>query len=230
MTRAVARPAASANHKANDMSDEFDGLVDGLDARMDAMVAHAIADAATIQQMAADTHDMLRAARLGDPIIAPLLRAALFGAQERATSLDEAPKPVSIPDSAVIGSDDVPVLDTGKDAEPVKPIRQTRKRRPSPAGVPRQATLPLAPRLICREDAAAYASVSPNTFDAMVADGRMPNPRRLTNRRLAWDVRQLDAAIDRLPIDGDADTDTDTTTDHSWDDIDAQAKTKPAAH
>jgi predicted DNA-binding transcriptional regulator AlpA len=105
--------------------------------------------------------------------------------------------------------------------------KPSRKRKPSVAGIPRQAALPLAPRLICREDAAAYASVSPNTFDTMVADGRMPNPRRLTDRRLGWDVRQLDAAIDRLPIDGDAETDTETT-DHSWDDIDAQAKTKPS--
>ena len=105
---------------------------------------------------------------------------------------------------------------------------RTRKRKPTLAGVARPALPPtLPPRLICREDAAAYVCVSPNTFDAMVADGRMPNPLRLTERRLAWDMRQLDAAIDRLPIDGDAETDTETT-DHSWDDIDAQAKTKPA--
>ena len=45
-------------------------------------------------------------------------------------------------------------------------------------------------------------------------------------------MRQLDTAIDRLPIDGEAEanTDTDATDDHSWDDIDAQAKNKPAAH
>ena len=90
---------------------------------------------------------------------------------------------------------------------------RTRKRKPTLAGVARQAALPptLAPRLISRDAAAAYVGVSPNTFDKMIADGLMPNPRRLTERRLAWDVRQLDAAIDRLPIDGDADTDTDTT-------------------
>jgi hypothetical protein len=41
-------------------------------------------------------------------------------------------------------------------------------------------------------------------------------------------MRQLDTAIDRLPSDGDADTDA--TDDHSWDDIDAQAKNKPIAH
>ena len=93
----------------------------------------------------------------------------------------------------------------------------------------RQALLPptLAPRLICREAAAAYVSVSPNTFDKMVADGSMPKPRRLTERRIAWDVWQLDLAVDRLPIDGDADATSDAT-DHSWDDIDAQAQNKSA--
>ena len=65
----------------------------------------------------------------------------------------------------------------------------------------RQNALPptLAPRLITREAAAAYVSVSPTTFDEMVKDGRMPRPKRLGGRRKAWDVRALDAAIDDLP-------------------------------
>jgi predicted DNA-binding transcriptional regulator AlpA len=111
-------------------------------------------------------------------------------------------------------------------AQQPKPTR-SRKREPTLA---RQAALPptVAPRLIGRDDAAAYVGVSPNTFDKMIADGLMPRPRRLTERRLAWDLRQLDAAIDRLPSDGD--DDTDATDDHSWDDIDAQAKNKPVAH
>ena len=109
-----------------------------------------------------------------------------------------------------------------------KPTR-TRKRRPT---LEARATLPptLPPRLINRDAAAAYVGVSPNTFDKMIADRLMPNPRQLTERRLAWDVRQLDAAIDRLPVDGEATTDTDTATDHSWDDIDAQTKTKSPVH
>ncbi|MCZ7643572.1 MAG: hypothetical protein M5U33_13915 [Pseudorhodoplanes sp.] len=80
----------------------------------------------------------------------------------------------------------------------------------------RQTALPptLAPRLIGREAAAAYVSVSPTTFDKMVSDGRMPQPRRLGGRRRAWDVREFDAAIDRLPIAGE---DSDAT----WEDVDA---------
>lgn len=82
----------------------------------------------------------------------------------------------------------------------------------------RQVALPptLAPRLISREAAAAYVCVSPNTFDEMVDDGRMPRPRLLGGRRRAWDVRALDAAIERLPVEGD-----DARGDETWGDIGA---------
>jgi len=81
----------------------------------------------------------------------------------------------------------------------------------------RQVALPptLAPRLISREAAAAYVSVSPGTFDRMVEDGRMPRARRLGERRIAWDVRQLDAAVDELPAE------TTTPEDETWSDVDA---------
>lgn len=81
----------------------------------------------------------------------------------------------------------------------------------------RQVALPptLAPRLIPREAAAAYVCVSPNTFDRMVHDGHMPRPKRLGDRRIAWDVRELDAAVDRLPLQ------TGRPDDESWSDIDA---------
>lgn len=78
------------------------------------------------------------------------------------------------------------------------------------------ADLGIAPRLLTREQAAAYLSVSPNTFDEMVKDTRMPRPKLLSSRRRAWDVRALDAAIDRLPIDGD-----DARIDETWSDVDA---------
>jgi predicted DNA-binding transcriptional regulator AlpA len=81
--------------------------------------------------------------------------------------------------------------------------------------VTRQAALPanLAPRLISRVAAAAYVSVSPNTLDAMIVAGTMPKPRRLTTGRVAWDVRDLDMAIDQLPVDGD-----NAGSDDTWDD------------
>jgi len=82
----------------------------------------------------------------------------------------------------------------------------------------RQSALPptLAPRLIGREAAAAYVSVSPTIFDEMVADGRMPQPRLLGIRRRAWDVRGIDAAIELLPLACE-----DSQADESWSDVDA---------
>jgi predicted DNA-binding transcriptional regulator AlpA len=84
--------------------------------------------------------------------------------------------------------------------------------------MPRQTALPpsLAPQLISREAAAAYICVSPNTFDEMVKTGQMPRARLLGERRRAWDVRQLDIAIDELPSDGD-----NTRVDKTWSDVDA---------
>lgn len=79
----------------------------------------------------------------------------------------------------------------------------------------RQAALPptLAPRLIGREAAAAYLSVSPSKFDQMVADGRMPRPKSIDARK-AWDVRAIDAAVDDLP-------DERVPIDNTWDDVNA---------
>jgi predicted DNA-binding transcriptional regulator AlpA len=82
----------------------------------------------------------------------------------------------------------------------------------------RQASLPtsLPPRLISREAAAAYLSVAPGTFDKMIEGGRMPRAKRLSEGRVAWDVRELDMAIDLLPSDGAS-----AQADSSWRDVDA---------
>jgi hypothetical protein len=53
-------------------------------------------------------------------------------------------------------------------------------------------------RGLSREDSAAYIGISPTKFDALVADGRMPRPRRIDARKV-WDIRQLDLAFDNLP-------------------------------
>lgn len=54
------------------------------------------------------------------------------------------------------------------------------------------------PRGLSRTDAASYIGVSASLFDAMVKDGRMPQPKRI-NARTVWDKRQLDDAFDALP-------------------------------
>jgi hypothetical protein len=44
--------------------------------------------------------------------------------------------------------------------------------------------------------------VSPVKFDEMVADGRMPRPKRVDARKL-WDRNALDEAFELLPVDDD---------------------------
>ncbi|HUL06291.1 MAG TPA: hypothetical protein VLV76_08160 [Candidatus Acidoferrum sp.] len=62
-------------------------------------------------------------------------------------------------------------------------------------------SLALQPRLMSRDDAASYCGLSPNAFDAEVEAGTFPPPFKLARiRRLLWDVRALDAAMDRALI------------------------------
>jgi len=77
----------------------------------------------------------------------------------------------------------------------------------------RQTALPptLPPRLIPRDTAAAYLSVAPGTLDKMVADGRVSPPVRLSDGRVAFDVRALDKDVDRLPAVGAS-----TKADETW--------------
>lgn len=49
-----------------------------------------------------------------------------------------------------------------------------------------------------RVEAAVYVGISPTKFDELVADGRMPRPKRIDGRRV-WDIRRLDVAYDALP-------------------------------
>lgn len=67
--------------------------------------------------------------------------------------------------------------------------------------------LSLPPRMLSREQAAAYAGLSTRTFDILVKDGRMPKPKRPIDSRVLWDRHQLDRAIDRWQ--GEAEDDVD---------------------
>ena len=68
------------------------------------------------------------------------------------------------------------------------------------------------PRGLCRGEAAAYIGVSPCKFDEMVADQRMPSPKRIDGRKV-WDVRDLNLAFDALPYENAEGNKT------SWDDF-----------
>jgi predicted DNA-binding transcriptional regulator AlpA len=53
-------------------------------------------------------------------------------------------------------------------------------------------------RGLSRVESAEYVGVGTSKFDAMVADGRMPKPKKIDGRRV-WDVRALDQFFDLLP-------------------------------
>ncbi len=71
----------------------------------------------------------------------------------------------------------------------------------------------LAPRGLCRVEAANYLGIGVSKFDEMVADRRMPPAKRIDGRKV-WDIRAIDRAFDALPDDGPTDDDT-------WSDVDA---------
>jgi len=58
-----------------------------------------------------------------------------------------------------------------------------------------------APRGMNREEAARWVGFGTTTFDEMVADGRMPKPKRVKNRKV-WDRYALDIAFSELPEEG----------------------------
>ena len=65
---------------------------------------------------------------------------------------------------------------------------------------------PIPRRGLSRDEAAMYVGISGAKFDQLVADGRMPGPRRIDGRKV-WDLRALDIAFN----DGPQGT--------SWDDV-----------
>ncbi len=70
------------------------------------------------------------------------------------------------------------------------------------------AVLPpsLAPLGLSRPQSAFYVGVGRTKFDEMVADGRMPKPKRIDGR-LIWVRTELDEAVYALPSEADADGD-----------------------
>jgi predicted DNA-binding transcriptional regulator AlpA len=63
----------------------------------------------------------------------------------------------------------------------------------------KSAGIPFADRLgLSRSQSAEYIGVSPSLFDELVADGRMPPPKRINARRV-WSRPALEAAFAELP-------------------------------
>ena len=62
----------------------------------------------------------------------------------------------------------------------------------------KQDGLAYPPRGLSREEAARYIGVGPTKFDQLVADRRMPRPKKVDGR-VIWDRIALDAAFTELP-------------------------------
>lgn len=58
----------------------------------------------------------------------------------------------------------------------------------------KRRTPSIDPRGLSRIEAAYYIGVCPTTFDKLVADGRMPKPKRIGARTI-WDREALDLAF-----------------------------------
>jgi len=61
----------------------------------------------------------------------------------------------------------------------------------------------ITPRVINREQAAAYVGVEPNTFAKLIAAGVYPKSlpyREAGVDRNVWDLKALDRAIDTCPL------------------------------
>lgn len=82
------------------------------------------------------------------------------------------------------------------------------------AGIERRLSTirPVVRRGLSRVEAAIYIGVGVTKFDALVASGAMPKPKRIDGRRV-WDIVALDFAFDRLP-------DENGMPDQTWDDVD----------
>lgn len=66
--------------------------------------------------------------------------------------------------------------------------------------VTRPDSIAYPPRGMSRDEAARWVGVGTTKFDEMVADGRMPKPKRVDGR-VVWDRLRVDAAFTDLPDD-----------------------------
>jgi hypothetical protein len=91
----------------------------------------------------------------------------------------------------------------------LSPVLETPSRTDKPGARSKSlsAVRPVPRRGLSREEAAMYIGISTGKFDELVRTGRMPDPKRIDNRKV-WDVHGLDLAFDELPSDG-----------NSWDDV-----------
>lgn len=58
----------------------------------------------------------------------------------------------------------------------------------------------ITPAVLPLEDAAMYCCLSPSSFQRQVRNGLAPQPRKLSDRRVGWLVKELNNWLESLPV------------------------------
>ncbi len=64
----------------------------------------------------------------------------------------------------------------------------------------RTATISTPPILVARDKAAVALGISERTFETLVAQGKLPAPRKISAGRVGWLWRELVQAAEQLPV------------------------------
>lgn len=62
------------------------------------------------------------------------------------------------------------------------------------------------PRLITKTAAAEYMGMGTSLFTKLVSQNRLPQPIRISERRIVWDINDLDSHIEIMKTESHAET------------------------
>lgn len=62
------------------------------------------------------------------------------------------------------------------------------------------------PRLITKTAAAEYMGMGTSLFSKLVSQNRLPQPIRISERRIVWDINDLDSHIEIMKSESQAET------------------------
>jgi predicted DNA-binding transcriptional regulator AlpA len=62
------------------------------------------------------------------------------------------------------------------------------------------------PRLITKTAAAEYMGMGTSLFSKLVSQNRLPQPIRISERRIVWDINDLDSHIEIMKAESQAET------------------------
>jgi prophage regulatory protein len=65
---------------------------------------------------------------------------------------------------------------------------------------PKPSVVQIKPAILALEDAAAYLALRTRTFQTLVAQKIIAQPRKLSEKRVGWLVSDLDAFATSLPV------------------------------